>query len=175
MTQTPDEIFVPIAEVVRVVGLRGEVKLYPLIDWYPPLLDTDFLIWENGDPLRIDRWRPSRNGAVIGVAGNERREDAEACVGMRIGFLRGRYRDAGFPRPESGLPFRFLGRPVVTVAGEAMGDVTEVRLYGAQFTLVIEREGGEILIPAVEPILAADSGCEGSLVIDPPEGLFDVN
>jgi hypothetical protein len=42
------------------------------------------------------------------------------------------------------------------------------------YLLVVPVEGGEILVPSVEPILRFDDALEGPLVIDPPEGLLDV-
>ena len=84
---------------------------------------------------------------------------------------------SAFPRPPEGLPFRYLGRDVVTRAGEAIGEVEEVRFTGSQYLLVIPSRDGtgpEILIPAVAPILVEDDGVGGPLVIDPPEGLLDV-
>jgi ribosomal 30S subunit maturation factor RimM len=63
---------------------------------------------------------------------------------------------------------------VKLVTGEAVGRVDEVRRYGWQITLVIRHGGQEILIPAVAPILNPDTGLEGPLLIDPPEGLLDV-
>jgi hypothetical protein len=50
-----------------------------------------------------------------------------------------------------------------------------VRLAGHQFLLVIPVGDGEILVPAVEPILQPDHRLDGALVIDPPEGLLDVH
>jgi ribosomal 30S subunit maturation factor RimM len=66
---------------------------------------------------------------------------------------------------------------VVTLASSTVGTVAEVRLTGGGFLLVIPdpTRGGEILVPAVAPILAPDDGLEGDLVIDPPEGLLDVH
>ncbi len=55
--------------------------------------------------------------------------------------------------------------------------MTEVRYTGSNYLLVIDdpsRPGIEVLVPAVEPILRNDEGLEGPLVLDPPEGLFDV-
>jgi ribosomal 30S subunit maturation factor RimM len=57
-----------------------------------------------------------------------------------------------------------------------VGTVAEVRFTGGGYTLVVTDPAGkgEILIPAVEPILQADEGLTGALVVDPPEGLLDV-
>ena len=167
--------FMPVAEVVKAVGLRGEIKLYPLIDWYEPLLDSDYLVWDDGGPCLVERHRPSGSATAVLVDGILDRSAAESAVGRMVGFLRSRYPEPAFPRPAGGLPFRWVGRPVRTAGGEAVGTVDEVRRGGGGFLLVIVREGREILIPAVAPILAPEDALDGELLIDPPEGLLDVD
>jgi len=169
--------FVAIGEVVKAVGLKGEVKLYPLIDYWPDLLDSRFIVWADGSPVEVVNCRPTGNCEAIRVAGVSDRNGAEDLVGREIGFLRENYTDPDFPRPAGGLPFRYLGRTAVTVSGDDVGTVTEVRFTGSNHLLVIadpKRPGVEILVPAVAPILKPDDALEGELVIDPPEGLFDV-
>ncbi|HOX26785.1 MAG TPA: hypothetical protein PLL30_06350 [Candidatus Krumholzibacteria bacterium] len=165
--------FVPIAEVVKAVGLRGEVKLYPLLDFHAPLLGTDFLVWQDGDRARIEAVRPSGACVTVKAAGCADRDAAEAMVGRQLGFQRADYLAADFPRPADGLPFRYLGRPVALRGGEVLGPVREVRRYATQVLLVVEHGGREVLIPAVAPILEPDAGLDGTLVVDPPEGLLD--
>ena len=167
--------FVTIAQVVKAVGLRGEVKLYPLIDFYEPLLDSGYLRWGDGETFVIESWRPSRDCVVVKTAGLDDRDGAENARGRSVGFLRSQYTESDFPKPVDGLPFRYVGRQVSTVAGDVVGTVDEVRRHGAQFTLVIQDDSGEVLIPAVAPILHPDEGLDGPLVIDPPEGLLDVS
>ncbi|RKZ13887.1 hypothetical protein DRQ50_09805 [bacterium] len=167
--------FVVIAEVVKAIGLKGEVKLYPLLDFHEPLLDSDYLSWEDGTPLRIGGYRPSGNCVAVAPVDTRDRHGAEALVGRRIGFRRVDYLRDDFPRPAGGLAFRFLGRMVVTVDGKQVGSVSEVRRTGGTLLLVVTTTAGEVLIPAVDPILASDDGLEGDLVVDPPEGLLDVN
>ena len=53
--------FVPVAEVVKAVGLRGQYKLYPLLDWHPPLLETGPCAGGTGR-------RSGRDGAADGAA-----------------------------------------------------------------------------------------------------------
>jgi 16S rRNA processing protein RimM len=166
--------FVPVAEIVRPVGLRGEVKLYPLIDWHPPLLGSRFLVWESGKPAEVSISRSGSDGLVVRPAGCADRTAAEALVGRQLGFRREAYGRPGFPRPAAGLPFRLVGRAVVTSAGQDLGTVDEVRRHGTQLTLVILRGEEELLVPAVAPILREEDGEQGPLTIDPPEGLLDV-
>ena len=169
--------FVAIAEVVKAVGLKGEIKLYPLLDFHAPLLDTAYLRWESGGSIGFDRWRPAGNCVAALPEQVRDRNGAEALIGRVLGFDSEAYDDPAFPRPPEGLPFRYLGREVVTRAGETVGEVDEVRFTGRQYLLVIpprDGTGPEILIPAVAPILVADDGVSGPLVIDPPEGLLDV-
>lgn len=170
---TPDR-FVLVAEVVKAVGLKGEVKLYPLVDFHAPLLESRFLRWQDGAPATFERGRSSGGCVVAKFAGCDNRDDAEAMVGRELGFDREDYLAADFPRPPEGLPFRYLGRPVVTTTGEAVGTVDEVRRYAAQVLLILQRGGREVMIPAVAPILRPDAGLAGPLVVDLPAGLLEV-
>ena len=49
------ERFVGIGEVVKAVGLRGEVKLYPLLDFHAPLLGSAYLTWEDGAAAPLEK------------------------------------------------------------------------------------------------------------------------
>jgi 16S rRNA processing protein RimM len=174
MEKTGDR-FIAIGEIVNAVGLRGELKFYPLLDFHEPLLASPFLVWSDGETAPITRHRVMSGGcwglAVRSVVG---REAAEAMIRRELGFMASSYVDPAFPKPDGGLPFRWLEREVVTGDGVVVGIVDEVRRIGAQFMLVIPEGGGEILVPALAPILRPDDGLTGPLVIDPPEGLLDV-
>jgi 16S rRNA processing protein RimM len=165
---------VPVADVVKAVGLKGEVKLYPLLDFHAPLLASRYLRWRDGGTVEFERGRPSGGCVVAKFVGCDDRDAAEAMVGRELVFDREDYLAQDFPRPPEGLPFRYLGRPVVTTTGEPVGTVDEVRRYAAQVILVVQRAGREVMIPAVAPILRPDAGLEGPLVVDPPAGLLDV-
>jgi ribosomal 30S subunit maturation factor RimM len=158
---------------VRAVGLRGECKLYPLLDWHAPLLTSPFLIWENGEPIQVLSVRQQGRMPVARLAGVGDRESATRLVGRQLGFTPQSYLQPDFPKPGDGLPFRYLGREVQLVDGQVVGRVVEVRRYAHQVTLVVDRAGQEILIPALAPILIPAPGLTGPLQVDPPEGLCD--
>jgi len=169
--------FITIGELVKAIGLKGEVKLFPLLDFHEALLGSPYVVWSDGAPVEIERYRPAGNCEAVKIRAVDDRNAAEALVGREMGFMSGSYLEPDFPRPDGGLPFRYLGREVVTQAGQKVGTVDEVRFAAGSYLLVIpdpHAGGREILIPAVEPILRADGGVEGELVIDPPEGLLDV-
>ncbi len=171
--QAPDP-FIPVAEVVKAVGLRGEYKLYPLVDFHAELLETRFLRWRDGGPFRPLEYRPDRSCVVVRTQECTTREGAEALVGREIGFDRADYAEADFPRPAGGLPFRYLGRTVQLAGGGTVGRVSEVRRYASQVLLVVARpDGSEVLVPAVAPILQPGDSLDGPLVIDPPPGLIE--
>lgn len=168
--------FVRVGEIVKAIGLKGELKLYPLLDYFDALLDSPYTVWQDGSPAKIKRHRPAGTCIAIIVEGVRDRNGAEAMVGRELGFLRASYGRDDFPVPPGGLAFRYLGREVVTRDGQGIGPVDEVRLMGGVHMLVVRDGGREILIPAVEPILVRDDrATSGELVIDPPEGLLDVH
>jgi 16S rRNA processing protein RimM len=167
--------FVSVGEIVKPIGLKGELKLYPLLDYFDELLDSPFVVWQDGSDARILHYRQAGSCVAISVAGVNDRNGADAMIGRELGFLRSSYGDEGFPKPAGGLAFRFLGREVVTTDGKTVGKVSEVRLAGGQHLLVIPDGQKDILIPAVSPILEPDDSLEGALTINPPEGLLDVN
>ena len=169
--------FVMIGEIVKAIGLKGELKLYPWLDYRASLLQSGFLVWRGGEAVTITRHRQAGSCEALKVSGVDDRNAAEAMVGRELGFMSHDYLAADFPRPVGGLPFRWLGREVCTVSGETVGTVDEVRLAGAGYILVIPDPAlpdHEILIPAVAPILQPEDELTGTLIIDPPEGLLDV-
>lgn len=67
-----------------------------------------------------------------------------------------------------------IGLAAVTVAGEAIGTITDVA-HPAQDVLVIERAdgAGEVLVPFVQSLVPEVDLAAGRLVVDPPAGLLD--
>jgi 16S rRNA processing protein RimM len=75
--------------------------------------------------------------------------------------------------PDEFYDHDLVGLAAVTVGGEPVGVVTEVRHHG-QDLLVIESPGNpELLVPFVAAIVPEVDVAAGRLVIDPPPGLLD--
>ncbi|MFT5234434.1 MAG: 16S rRNA processing protein RimM [Candidatus Krumholzibacteriia bacterium] len=169
--------FVVIGELVKAIGLKGEIKFYPLLNYFEELLNSKFLVWADGSPATVSKHRQAGSCRAIKVPEVHDRNGSEAMVGRRLGFMSHNYMADDFPKPVEGLPFRWLGREVETVGGDAIGIVDEVRVAGAGYMLVLndsEQDGNRLMIPALAPILQPEDGLTGTLIVDPPEGLFDV-
>lgn len=167
--------FICVGEIVKPIGLKGEVKLYPLLDYFDELLESPYVVWSDGSEVPIMKYRQAGSCVALTLKGVNNRSGAEALVGRELGFFRANYAKDDFPKPSGGLAFRYVGREVRTADGNTVGTVSEVRLAGGVHLLVVPEGGKEILIPAVSPILEPDDSLEGVLTIDPPEGLLDVH
>jgi 16S rRNA processing protein RimM len=80
---------------------------------------------------------------------------------------------------ESGQVFvaDLLGCAVVTLDGRPLGPVIDVWEAGGAATLVVERpkDGAELLIPLSETVCPVIDTAAKRIVVDPPDGLLDLN
>jgi 16S rRNA processing protein RimM len=71
--------------------------------------------------------------------------------------------------------FQIAGCSVVTVKGIKVGTVKDVLLIKDNDILEVVRQGKEILIPFTEKICVGVDMKKREIVIDPPEGLLEIN
>ena len=165
-----------VGRVARAHGNRGQVIVNP---------ETDFLeerfragnvvhVTRGGrvEALRIAEVRFHKGRPVIRFEGVETMNDAEAMAGLELRVPAGELE----PLPE-GVFYRhdLVGCRVETLAGVAVGQVAAVEGdYGAS-RLVLREAVGEVLIPLAAHICVRVDIAARLIVIDPPEGLIDVN
>lgn len=68
-----------------------------------------------------------------------------------------------------------VGCEVHTTSGRSIGRVARVEGDGGQSVLVVAADGHEVLIPLVEALCPVIDPEHGRIVVDPPEGLLDLN
>ena len=68
-----------------------------------------------------------------------------------------------------------VGCAVRTVSGERVGTVGGVEGPAGAKRLIVRHDGGEIDVPLVVEICVSIDAGAGSIVIDPPDGLLEVN
>lgn len=126
---------------------------------------------------------PAENGpltltAVRWHSGNVLLTFAEIPDRTAAERLRGTWLVVDSDELTSGEPDEFhdtelIGLTAVTVAGEPVGVVRQVRHHGQDLLVIEPAEGGEVLVPFVAPIVPEVDVAAGRLVIDPPPGLLE--
>ena len=160
-----------IGKVVRAVGLRG---LVGVAGTDGALADLKRVVLrragaEGLEPRQVVEARPQGRLWAVQLEGVAGRDAAEALVGCEVLAAREDLGEAG-----EGLYYwtDLEGLTVETVAGEVLGTVTDVYETGGVDVLVVTGGRGEALIP-LAPYVTVDQAA-GRVVVDPPEGLLDV-
>lgn len=149
--------FIPVAEVTRPVGIKGDLKLQLLTDLYSIFEPAcEVFIGNDHAPATIERFH--RTAARLKLEGLDSRERAESLRGETIyceteravGLLNGRY-----------FHFQIIGLEVVTAENEFLGKVVEILETGSNDVYVVRRQSNEILLPATKEIVL-DIDLEGN-------------
>jgi 16S rRNA processing protein RimM len=75
--------------------------------------------------------------------------------------------------PDEFHDHELIGLAAVTVGGEPVGVVTDVRHYGQDLLVIESPDDPELLVPFVAAIVPEVDVAAGRLVIDPPPGLLE--
>jgi 16S rRNA processing protein RimM len=165
-----------VGRVARAHGIRGQVIVNLHTDFpeerFRP--GAELFVERNGavQALTLTSVRFQRDRPVVGIAGIDTMTDAEALAGQEL-----RVPVERLARLPDGTYYRhdLVGCRVETRAGALVGTVEEVEGTIDGSRLVVAAERGQVLIPLVAAICATIDPAGKRIVIDPPEGLLDVN
>lgn len=175
-----------VGRVVKAHGITGEVVVEVRTD------DPD-IRFAPGTTLRAKKSRNGRGGSanersfvvdsardhgarlLVRLAGVTDRDAADALRGSLFVIDSDDLPPIG--EPDTYYDHQLEGLQVRTVAGENIGVVAEVLHTAAGELLSVRRPegGGEVLVPFVGAIVTSVSLDDGSLEIDPPDGLLDLS
>lgn len=149
--------YVPVAEIARPHGVRGELRLQVYN------LGSDLLLTRPPVQLRlpdgamrdvkIRSARPVNKGILVELEGVTDRDAAEALRGAEVCVRRDL-----FPAEEEGEFYAcdLEGARAVLASGEEVGRVTAVQSYPSCDVLVIDRgAGGSLEVPLVDAYVAS--------------------
>jgi len=165
-----------VGRVARAHGNRGQVIVNPETDFleerFRPGAVLHTLRGGRVDALRITEARFHRGRPVIAFEGVATMNDAEAMAGLELRVPPGELE----PLPE-GVFYRhdLVGCRVETVSGSLVGEVAAVEGDYAASRLVLRDAAGEVLIPLAAHICVRVDITARLIVIDPPEGLIELN
>jgi 16S rRNA processing protein RimM len=170
-----DEMAV-VGRIARAHGLRGQVIVTPETDFpderFRP--GAELFVERGGriDALTVTTARFHRERPVIGIAGVETMNDAETLAGLELRVPIERL--AALP-PGTFYRHDLIGCRVETRDGRTVGQVRDVEGTLTGSRLVVDGDGGEVLIPLVAAICTDVDPAAKRIVIDPPEGLIEAN
>jgi 16S rRNA processing protein RimM len=149
-----------IGHVARAHGLRGEVVVVLVTDRLERLAPGSVLE-SDGRSLRVTASRPHQRNHIVSFDGVSDRAAAEALRGATL-------RAPAIDDPDELWVHELIGAPVVTVDGNGVGLVDAVEANPASDVLVLDTGA---LVPVAFVVEQRD---DRTVVIDPPEGLFDL-
>lgn len=165
-----------VGHIARAHGIRGQVIVNPETDFPDERFQpgSELFIERGGkvETLTVTTARFHRERPVIGIAGVETMNGAEALAGQELRVPIDRL--AALP-PDTFYRHDLIGCRVETSDGRAVGIVRDVEGTLTGSRLVVDGEGGDVLIPLVAAICTQVDPAAKRIVIDPPEGLIEVN
>lgn len=166
---------VVLGQLVRAIGLRGELKLLHTPDFWPQALESAHLVLRRGEssrPTRVQRRRDYGRGmTAVTLDGVADRNAAEALVGSEL-VLDAESLDVA--PPESKRPFQVRGVRVFLPDGSLLGTVEDLMRLPAHDVFVVRDATREYLIPDA-PHVVRDLDLEsGTMRIEPLPGLLEL-
>ena len=124
-------------------------------------------------PLTVAAVHPRSGGLVLAFEGVGLRGAAEALRGTMLVVDSAEL--PAIEAPDEWYDHQLVGLAAVDAAGAALGEVAEIVHAPASDLLVVrDADGREHLVPFVRELVPAVDVPGGRVVIDPPEGLFDL-
>ena len=165
-----------VGRIARAHGLRGQVIVNPETDFPDERFQpgAELFIERGGtvETLTVTTARFHGERPVIGIAGIGTMNAANTLAGQELRVPVDRL--AALP-PDTFYRHDLIGCAVETRDGRAIGIVRDVEGTLTGSRLVVDGEGGEVLIPLVAPICTAIDPAAKRIVVDPPEGLIEAN
>lgn len=163
-----------VGRIGRPHGIRGEITIDVRTDEpdarFAPGAEIATDPAEAG-PLTVERARWHSGRLLVAFAGVADRTAAEELRGTWLVVAPDDIIDTG--DPDDFHDSELVGLSAVTVAGDEVGTVAEVRHFGQDLLVISRNDGGEALVPFVAALVPEVDVAAGRLVIDPPAGLLD--
>jgi 16S rRNA processing protein RimM len=165
-----------VGRIARAHGNRGQVIVDPATDFpeerFKPGSVLQIRRRDAIESVAVETVRFHRGRPILGLSGIDTMDAAEALAGseLRIGT------DVLQPLPAGSFYHHDLvDCDVETRSGEPIGRVAAIEGDAAGSRLVVKSRQGEILIPLAENICVAVDVQGRKIVVEPPEGLLDLN
>jgi len=165
-----------VGTIARAHGNRGQVIVNPATDFPEERFRVGAELFANRNgaigtvtltSVRFQKGRP-----IMGISGVDTMTAAEGLAGVELRVPR----EWLAPLPaDTFYQHELVGCAVETRTGEAVGTVAQVEGERGGYRLVVTGGRGDVLIPLAAAICTAIDVKARRIVVDPPEGLLDLN
>ena len=163
--------FITIGKILAPWGNKGKLKVEVATD-FPQRFAPSSKVYIEQQPMTIDSIGWHKGKAIIKLNTIDSIEDAEKLRGQLVEI----HHSQLHPLPEGQYyHFQLIGLEVWTTQGELLGNITEILSMPGNDNYVVSGAKGEILIPAIEDVIKSIDLNKGCLVIEPIEGLLNLN
>ena len=160
--------YVAVGRVLGAWGVRGHLKVHPLGP--AEVLAAGQTVHLKAAAHKIEQSKPHQNIYHLKLVGIANREEAAQMRGLYL-----EVREAQLPpaAEDTYYHYQLIGLRVETTSGDLLGKITEVRSAGGNDIFVVQGEGNELLIPAVDEVVSQVDVPGRRMIIEPIPGLLD--
>ena len=166
------EAMAVVGTIARAHGIKGQVIVNPETDFLEERFKPGVTLFTARGPITLTTARFQNGRPVIGIEGVATMNDAEKLAGLE---LRVPVEELATLPEGTFYHHDLVGCQVVTGSGATVGTVEGVEGTATGSRLVVAGAKGEILIPLANEICRAIDVAGKRIVIEPPEGLLDLN
>ena len=161
-----------VGRIARAHGIKGQVIVNPETDFPEQRFRPGASLFTTRGAVKLTTVRFQNGRPVIGIEGVETMNGAEELSGLEL-----RVPVEELAALPAGMFYHhdLVGCQVVTGGGERVGTVEGVEGTAGGSRLVVAGAKGEILIPLASEICRTIDVSGKRIVIEPPEGLLDLN
>jgi len=160
--------YVAVGRIAGPWGSRGDLKVEPLTD-FPERFAPGCSLYVEGIAHIIERSRWHKGKVYIKLSGIDSTAAAEA---LRQRFLEVPEEELKPLSEDEYYQFQIVGLKVRTTEGQPLGKVTQILRTGSNDVFVVQGEGGELLIPALDDVIKAIDLDGGWIEVELVEGLL---
>ena len=151
-------------------GLRGEVRVIPLTD-FPERFESLREVFIGERVFHVEHVHYHRQFVLLTLAECTSREAAARLTGELLRVAR---EDAAPLAEGEFYTFDIIGLAVLDMAGERLGEVTNVLKTGSNDVYAVKKpDGAELLVPALKKVVREIDIARGFLRVDLQEELED--
>jgi len=165
---------VALGKVVRSQGTDGRLKLR-LSEKGPTGFVGTKVYFRHGEGTQafdVESLILERNAYILKLKGVDTLAAADSLAGCDVYAAESDFRRLGEDRF---YDFQVIGSRVRTREGTEVGEVAAVLAAGGPDLLVVRRGGRDVYVPFTESICVKVDPEAREIVIDPPDGLLDLN